>query len=173
MTVHFESETEKELGFDAQALAERTIVQALDQLGCPYEADVNVLLTESGPVHEMNLQFRGIDATTDVLSFPMIDFPSEGDFDFLETQAPDDCFHPESGELLLGDIVINADRVLSQAQEYGHSPMREYAFLITHSVLHLCGFDHMQEDEEKRMRTMQETILTAMGITRDPGAQGV
>ena len=80
---------------------------------------------------------------------------------------PDDCFDPESGELQLGDIVINLDRVYEQAAAYGHSVVREYAFLLVHSVLHLCGYDHMESEEAKQMEAEQERILQTLGITRD------
>ena len=94
----------------------------------------------------------------------MIDYPEPGTFDFLEEE--EDCFDPESGELTLGDIVISKEKVLSQAEEYGHSPKREYAFLIAHSVLHLTGYDHMEEEERKTMERMQNEILNALNIVR-------
>ena len=113
----------------------------------------------------MNREFRSTDRATDVLSFPMTDFEAPGEFGFLEER--NDCFHPESGELLLGDIVISKDRVLSQAAEYGHSVLREFAFLITHSVLHLTGYDHMEEDERLVMERMQKEILEKLEILRE------
>ena len=149
MTLYFEEEGDVKLPLECEALAKRVVEEALDYVGCPYEAEVNLLLTENAQIHEMNKEFRGIDRATDVLSFPMIDYPEPGTFDFLEEQ--EDCFDPESGELTLGDIVISKEKVLAQAEEYGHSPMREYAFLIAHSVLHLTGYDHM-EDEEKNIK---------------------
>ena len=78
-----------------------------------------------------------------------------------------DYFDPESGELLLGDIIISADKVKEQAQKYGHSEKREFAFLTAHSMLHLCGYDHMAEEEAKLMEQKQEEVLTVLGITRD------
>ncbi len=113
----------------------------------------------------MNRQFRGIDEPTDVLSFPLQEYPSPGDFSRIDEDGWD-SFDPDSGELLLGDIVINADRVISQAAEYGHSQMREFAFLIAHSILHLCGYDHMEEEERSQMEEHQRRILDALGITR-------
>ena len=100
----------------------------------------------------------------DVLSFPMIDYPEPGTFDFLEEE--EDCFDPESGELTLGDIVISKEKVLSQAEEYGHSPKREYAFLIAHSVLHLTGYDHMEEEERQVMEQKQREIMERLDILR-------
>ena len=169
MTILFEDESS--IGLDLgqetpQALAERVIISTLDQLGCPYEAEVSLLLTGDEQIREMNRSFRQKDAVTDVLSFPLADFPEEGDFSFLEESAAEEYFNPESGELMLGDIVINASRVISQAEEYGHSQIREYSFLIVHSLLHLTGYDHMEPDEEIRMRARQEQILSQLGIER-------
>ena len=169
MTIYFEDESNIELELGAagpKALAEKVICGALDQLGCPYEAEISLLITTDDGIREMNKNFRDKDAVTDVLSFPMTDFPQEGDFSFLEEESSADYFNPESGELMLGDIVINAARVISQAEEYGHSRIREFAFLIVHSVLHLCGFDHMEPGQEERMRRRQDEILTQLGIER-------
>ena len=164
MTLYFEEEGDVKLPLECEALAKRVVEEALDYVGCPYEAEVNLLLTENAQIHEMNKEFRGIDRATDVLSFPMIDYPEPGTFDFLEEQ--EDCFDPESGELTLGDIVISKDKVLAQAEEYGHSPMREYAFLIAHSVLHLTGYDHMEDEERLVMEKKQREVLEILGITR-------
>lgn len=137
---------------------------ALDYVGCPYEAQVNLLLTTDEQIHEMNRQFRGIDRPTDVLSFPMVEYEAPGEFGFLEDE--EDCFDPESGELVLGDIVISKERVLEQAAAYGHSPKREFAFLIAHSVLHLTGYDHIGEEERLVMEQKQREILEQLGILR-------
>ena len=169
MTILFEDESSirLDLGQETpQALAERVIMNTLDQLECPYEAEVSLLLTGDEQIREMNRSFRQKDAVTDVLSFPLADFPEEGDFSFLEESAAEEYFNPESGELMLGDIVINASRVISQAEEYGHSQIREFSFLIVHSLLHLTGYDHMEPEEEMRMRARQEQILSQLGIER-------
>ncbi len=170
MTLNYENESQLTLdlqGDDPEQLARKVIDAALDYIGCPYESEVNLLITDSEQVHEMNLQFREIDRTTDVLSFPMLSYEEPGSFDFLENEEVyDDCFNPDSGEVLLGDIVINAERVVSQAEEYGHSARREYAFLIAHSMLHLMGYDHMEPEEAKEMEAKQREILDGIGITR-------
>ena len=165
MTLNFESEYEKELPFDAREVAEKVFTFTMGYLGCPYEAEVSLLLTDDETIHQINKEQRDIDRATDVLSFPMTDYVTEGDFAFLEEEGAD-CFHPETGELLLGDIVISGDKVLQQAESYGHSPLREYAFLIVHSLLHLVGYDHMEEQEAKRMEKKQADVLESMGITR-------
>ena len=167
MTLVFENEGDYEVGFAPEALARQVIVQVLDMEQCPYEAEVELILTDGENIRRMNREFRGIDRETDVLSFPMTDFPEPASFDFLETEAGDDCFHPDSGELLLGDIVISVPRAKAQAVEYGHSLKREYAFLIAHSMLHLLGYDHMSPEEAEVMERKQEAALQALGITRE------
>lgn len=164
MTIYFEEEGELQLPVEAKKLAEEVVLGALDYVGCPYEAEVNLLLTMNPQIHEMNMNFRGIDRATDVLSFPMIDYEEAGNFDFLEDSV--EAFDPESGELVLGDIVISKEKVLSQAEEYGHSPRREYAFLIAHSVLHLCGYDHIEEEDRIVMEQKQREILEELKILR-------
>ena len=164
MTLYFEEEGDVKLPLECETLAKRVVEEALDYVGCPYEAEVNLLLTENAQIHEMNKEFRGIDRATDVLSFPMIDYPEPGTFDFLEEQ--EDCFDPESGELTLGDIVISKEKVLAQAEEYGHSVKREFCFLVAHSMLHLLGYDHMTPEEAADMEARQAKALDELGITR-------
>ena len=164
MTLNYEEEGEVKLPVDCEGLAKEVIEAALDYAECPYEAEVNLLLTTDEEIHQMNKEHRGIDRPTDVLSFPMVEYEEAGQFDFLEDQY--DCFHPETGELMLGDIVISKEKVLAQAEEYGHSPMREYAFLIAHSVLHLTGYDHMEDEERQVMEQKQREIMERLDILR-------
>ena len=166
MTVDFENESGDSLGLEAEDLANTVISCALDYMECPYEAQVSLLITTDDEIHEMNKMHRGIDAATDVLSFPMIDFETPGDFSFLEEEEAAEFFEPDSGELLLGDIVISSEHVRAQAEEYGHSIKREYAFLISHSMLHLMGFDHMTPDDAAQMEKLQEEILQILKISR-------
>ena len=164
MSRYFEEEGAVKLPLPCEELAGKVIEAALDYVGCPYEAQVNLLLTTNEQIHEMNRQFRGIDRPTDVLSFPMLEYAEPGDFDFLEER--EDCFDPESGELVLGDIVISKEKVLEQAEAFGHSAEREYAFLIAHSVLHLTGYDHIEEQERLVMEQKQRDILEQLQILR-------
>lgn len=164
MALFFEEEGSLRLPLPCEELAREVVDAALNYVGCPYEAQVNLLLTTDEQIHEMNRQFRGIDRPTDVLSFPMVEYEAPGEFGFLEDE--EDCFDPESGELVLGDIVISKDRVLEQAAAYGHSPKREFAFLIAHSVLHLTGYDHIGEEERLVMEQKQREILEQLGILR-------
>ena len=164
MTLIFEEEGELRLDLPCEELATKVIEAALDYEECPYEVEVNLLLTMNDEIQEMNQNFRQIDRATDVLSFPMIDYEEAGNFEFLEDVM--DAFHPESGELMLGDFVISKEKVISLAVEYGHSVEREYAFLIAHSMLHLFGYDHMEEDERLCMERMQKEILVNLQILR-------
>lgn len=164
MTLIFEEEGDLKLDLPCEELATKVIEAALDYEECPYEVEVNLLLTMNDEIQEMNQNFRQIDRPTDVLSFPMIDYEEAGNFDFLEDVM--DSFHPESGELMLGDIVISKEKVISQAEEYGHSVEREYAFLIVHSMLHLFGYDHIEEDERMVMEAKQKEIMEQLKILR-------
>ena len=164
MTLYFEEEGAVTLPLDCEKTGRVAVETALDILGCPYEAEVSLLLTTNEEIHRMNLEFRDVDRPTDVLSFPMIDFAVPGNFDGLEER--EECFEPETGELSLGDIVISKEKVLSQAEAYGHSVLREYAFLIVHSVLHLTGYDHMEPSERSVMEEQQRRIMEALNISR-------
>lgn len=151
---------------DAENTAELVIEAALDYIGCPYEVEVNLLLTTDHEIQEMNKLFRKMDKPTDVLSFPMLEYDIPGEFEIFEEQS-EDAFNPESGELMLGDIVISKNKVIAQAEAYGHSPKREFAFLIAHSMLHLFGFDHMEEDEQAVMEQKQREIMEKVQIPRE------
>lgn len=165
MTLTFENEQDFDLGFDPEEVAAAVINGVLDQEACPYEAEVELILTDPENIRTMNREHRNIDRETDVLSFPMVDYPSPASFDFLETEEGDDCFNPDSGELMLGDIVISVARARAQAEEYGHSLRREFAFLVAHSMLHLLGYDHMTPEEAAVMEAKQEEVLQRLGCT--------
>ena len=165
MTVTIERESEIPLPFSEQEVAEAVISETLDYEDCPYEVQVNIILTTNEEIQQINLEQRGVDAPTDVLSFPMIDYAYPSDFTVLEAGGMD-SFDPDTGELILGDIVISVDKVIEQAEKYNHGVKREYAFLITHSMLHLFGYDHMDEVERENMELKQDEILKRLNITR-------
>ena len=168
MTSYVKNETEVKFDFDIKKILDQVMTQILDQEKCPYEAQVNLLVTDNEGIREYNRKYREIDAATDVLSFPMLSYETEADFSAAEAQEAD-CFDPETGELMLGDIIISADKVKEQAQKFGHSEKREFAFLTAHSMLHLCGYDHMVKEEAEIMERKQEEALDKLGITRDIG----
>lgn len=165
MTLNLVDEYGESFDFSCKDIALQVMEAVLDSEGCPYEAQVDVTLTSDQEIHQINLEQRQIDRSTDVLSFPMTQFEEAGNFDFLE--EADDSFDPDSGELLLGDIVISVEHVISQAEEYGHSQLREFAFLVAHSMYHLIGYDHIKPDEAALMEGKQKAILDSLNITRE------
>lgn len=166
MTFYVEDETSSSFPFSVEEIVRLVCEAVLDEEGCPYEAQVGVVLTDNAGIHELNRESRGIDRETDVLSFPNVDFQEAGIFEIDEDREAD-YFDPDSGELILGDIMISVDKVREQAESYGHSLKREFAFLVAHSMLHLCGYDHMEDAERQQMESRQEEILTKLGITRE------
>lgn len=170
MTINIEKETKRELPFDYEALIRSVIMEAMNYEHCPYEAEVNVLLTDDDTIHEINKEQRGIDSPTDVLSFPLVDYDSPADFSFLE-ECYEEYFNLETEELVLGDIVVSVDKVFEQAESYGHSERRELGFLIAHSMLHLFGYDHMEDSERENMEKRQREILDRLGIVRGKGIE--
>lgn len=166
MTICIEDETEGRLTFDYESVIRQAIETSLDDEGCPYEVSVNVLITDDETIAQINQTYRQIERATDVLSFPMIDYIQPGNFDFLETAEAEDYFDPDSGELVLGDIILSADHIISQAEAYGHSQQRELGFLTVHSMLHLFGYDHMEDEERSVMENRQRVILNKMKLKR-------
>lgn len=155
-----ESELEQE--FPYSSLLRDCITTALAQEGVDVPCEVDVLITDDEGIHRINLEQRDVDRATDVLSFPMFYFrpgkPPKGDALDID---------PETGLLPLGDMVISYERAQAQAEEYGHSVQRELGYLAVHSVLHLLGYDHLDEGpQKKRMRAREEAILAELGITR-------
>ena len=153
---------------DAESLIEnaalRVCEEVLKQEWFEDDAEISLLVTDEEEVHRLNLEYRGIDRTTDVLSFPALEFEVPADFDGA---IDDSCIDPDNGCVMLGDIVINARKVKEQAEEYGHSELREFSFLVAHSMLHLCGYDHETPEEAEEMEDRQEKALLSLGITRE------
>lgn len=146
-------------------LSAKLIRQAI-RIALAYEnvsalCEINVLVTDDQKIRDINREFRGIDAVTDVLSFPMQEFSPPG------WKEPDACnIDPDSGLLPLGDIVFSAERLEKQAREHSQSSGKETAYLTVHSVLHLLGYDHVDEaDEKKQMRAREKEIMKEIVIT--------
>ena len=165
MSFYLEEECEVLFEFDYKELAQRVIDFCLEHERFEYAVEVNLTLTNNEGIHIINKEYRQIDRPTDVLSFPLLSYDKPGDFSFLEDENEDN-FNPDTGEVMLGDIIISVEKVFEQANEYGHSPRREFAFLITHSMLHLFGYDHMEPDEAAVMETKQRAILEGLNILR-------
>lgn len=169
MTVFIGNENKAEFCFDYKKIIKDVIEEAVAYVNCPFEVSVEVTITDNKNIQEINKEQRDIDKATDVLSFPLIDYDTPGDFSFLENTENDytyNYFEPDTGELMLGDIVISSEKVYEQASEYGHSVKRELGFLVAHSMLHLFGYDHMEDEERAQMERMQSEILDRLGITR-------
>ena len=142
------------------ALIRRVIRTALAAEGVDFPCEVDVLLTGDDGIHAINREMRQVDRPTDVLSFPEVDLTPG------ELPAPEDA-DPGTGLVPLGDMVISMERVAAQAKEYGHSNRRELSYLVVHSVLHLLGYDHLDEGPQKaQMRALEEAILGELGIGR-------
>lgn len=142
------------------ALIRRTIRTALAAEGLTAACEVDVLLTDDDGIHEINRELRQVDRPTDVLSFP--------EFELTPGQlpGPEDA-DPGTGLIPLGDMVLSMERVAAQAREYGHSKRRELSYLVTHSVLHLLGYDHLDEGPMKaQMRAREEAIMALLGLDR-------
>lgn len=138
------------------------VKKTLEYEECDFEAEVSVTIVDDAEIKELNNAERGIDRATDVLSFPMLEFDEEGNAIDCEFDFTDDDL------VLLGDIVISAERAYEQAENFGHSFLREMAFLTVHSMLHLLGYDHVDDPEgEKIMIKKQNDVLDMLGITRD------
>lgn len=166
MSVFFENELNIPIPDHYQEIVSDIVAASLDYLSCPYECEINVIFTDDEGIQAINREYRQIDAPTDVLSFPMIEYETPGEFLFCE-KSPLDYFNQDTGELMLGDIILNVNRVEQQAEAYGHTRRREVAFLTAHSMLHLAGYDHIDEQERLEMEKHQEEILIKKGYTRD------
>ena len=167
MTFYVDNETDFEFDFDTEKLLKELTEAVLKAENVPFkDVSVNLSFSTEETIQETNKEFRGIDKVTDVLSFPALDLVAPGDLTGIEEGDPS-YFDPETGELILGDIQICVKRVCEQAEEYGHSLKREVAFLITHSLLHLLGYDHMEDEERLVMEDKQKKILESLGITRE------
>jgi len=144
-----------------------TIDFALKEEGVKIPYQISLLFVDNEEIREINKENRNIDKVTDVLSFPMLDYKEDKVFKDMYLNYEFDETFKDGDELVLGDIVLSLERALEQSKEYNHSFEREASYLVVHSVLHLLGYDHMEEDEKRIMRTEEEKILSKMNIVRD------
>lgn len=155
MTVLIDNRTDFEITPETEKLFNDVITESLRYEEFDPKCEISLSIVNNDEIQEINKQYRNIDAPTDVLSFPLLTF-EEGE------QADVN----ENDEIMLGDIIISIEKAISQAEEYGHGLKRELAFLTAHSMLHLMGYDHMEDDEREEMFEKQEAILNNLGITR-------
>lgn len=142
-------------------LVRRAARAALSAEGVDVPVRIDVRMTDDGEIRRLNREYRDTDRVTDVLSFPMQELVPEA----FDPDSQD--FDPETGKLLLGDMILNAAQIRRQAEEFGHSRAREAAYLTVHSVLHLLGYDHVDEGEmKKQMRRREEAILRTLGLEK-------
>ena len=154
---------ETEVG-DKQAVEElvRTCaLRVLESENVPFDAEIDVTVVDADSIRQLNAEYRGKDAVTDVLSFPMYEFYNGEPQEELDAE-------PDTGCVMLGDMILCYTRAVEQAAQFGHSPARECGYLTTHSVLHLLGYDHERNDEDTRlMRGKEEGNLAFLGLTRE------
>lgn len=157
MTFNFDAEVDIDFDFNYIELYREAVLTVLNVEKCPFESTVSLMLVDDNTIKDINNSERNIDKSTDVLSFPMNTIIPPADFSSIEDDI--DAFDPDTGEMLLGDIVLSKDHIISQSYEYGHSIEREYVFLIVHSMLHLIGYDHIEEDDRIIMENRQKEIM--------------
>jgi probable rRNA maturation factor len=141
-----------------EEIIRKVVKKVLKEEGIKHDVDVYITLTNNEEIRKINKEYRNIDKPTDVLSFPMYE---KEEIRTLKKAKEDDV------EEILGDIVISVSKVIAQAKEYGHSYERELAYLTTHGMLHLLGYDHMEEEEKEEMREHEEAVLRKLNISRD------
>lgn len=143
------------------SLIQAVCQEVIKEEECDFDAQISLTLTDNENIKKINKEYRNIDAPTDVLSFPLLEFDEDG-------QIIENEFEYDEGMIMLGDIVISLERAKEQAKDFGHSFRREVAFLTAHSMLHLLGYDHVDDKEgEELMCQKQEAVLGGLGITRD------
>lgn len=165
MTLYVENQGDYEFSFSVEEQLDKLAAFVTAYVACPYEPELSVTLVTKEEIHRLNKEFRDVDRPTDVLSFPMMEYDEPAIFSgkaFEESLT----LSPETGEIILGDIVLCSEVVCEQAEEYGHSVLREFSFLIVHSLLHLFGYDHIDEEERMEMEQMQKKIMKELQIMR-------
>ena len=156
MTLLTDNRTAFEISGEIMEAVEKACLETLKYEEFDEDCEISLSFVTNEEIHQINRQFRNVDAPTDVLSFPQLTFEEGEEADVNE-----------NGEIVLGDIIISVERAKEQAEEYGHGLKREIAFLTVHSMLHLLGYDHMEKDEEEDMFRRQKEILEIAGIPRE------
>lgn len=157
--IGFSTEVENE--DEVRALVEKCARNVLSRENVDFPAEIDITVVDADTIREMNAEYRSKDSVTDVLSFPMYEFYNGGPREELDEE-------PDTGCVMLGDMILCYTRACEQAKEFGHSAARECGYLTTHSMLHLLGYDHERNDEDTRlMRSKEEEYMNAIGLTRD------
>lgn len=165
MTIYVENQGDISFSFSMEEQLDRLTAFVTDYVGCPYEPELSVTLVTKDEIHRLNREFRQVDRPTDVLSFPMTEYDQPAVFSG-QTFEKSLTLSPETEEMVLGDIVLCSEVVCEQAEEYGHSALREFSFLVVHSLLHLFGYDHVEEEERIEMEQLQKEIMNELQIMR-------
>lgn len=150
-----------------ESLVKDVIEKALNLEDVNIDAEVSVIFVDNASIREINREYRGMDKATDVLSFPMLEYPKGKVYKEVCSNGSFNDSDLFEGKLILGDMALSLEMVDVQRKEFGHSFEREAAYLIVHSVLHLLGYDHMEEEEKMRMRSREEEILLSLNLGRD------
>ncbi len=145
-------------------LIENAIGAVLDFEGFDQDVEISITLVDNEQIREINREYRNKDAETDVLSFPMLEFDEKREIIPMHQEGD---YNRDENVLVLGDIVISLEKAREQAQEYGHSFEREVGFLTVHSVFHLLGYDHEEEEQAKEMREKEEQVLQKLNLVRE------
>lgn len=165
MTIYVEDEGGYMFDFSVREQLDKLTAFVVEQVSCPYEVEVSVTMVDKEEIRRLNKEFRNVDRVTDVLSFPMTEYEEAANFEsqiFRQSMT----ISPETEELILGDIVICSQVIGEQAEEYGHLELREFSFLAVHSLLHLFGYDHMEEEDRIQMEELQRKIMKELKINR-------
>lgn len=159
VNVIIEYDTDPIEGIDLEDIVKKCAEKAFELENVGFDTEISVTLTDNEEIRRINAEYRNVDRETDVLSFPQFDFETPSLFD------EDELFLDE-GAVMLGDIVLSKNKIYEQAEEYGHGTLRETAYLTVHSLMHLLGYDHMEDGEKAVMRRHEEAVLDALGYTR-------
>ncbi|GKU23634.1 rRNA maturation RNase YbeY [Clostridium folliculivorans] len=152
---------------DFEKTIEEVILTALKEELVDKACEISVIFVDNDSIKEINKETRDIDRETDVLSFPMLDYPKGKVYKDVYLNYNFDASFFNEGDLVLGDVVLSLEKAKEQSEDFNHSFTRECCYLVVHSILHLLGYDHMEEDEKKIMREREESILGKLNITRE------
>lgn len=155
-----------EITEDINKKIKKVIEYALKEEKVNIDYEISVIYIDNKQIKDLNRKYRNIDRETDVLSFPMLQYPEKRVFKEVYDNFKFDDSYFDKDKLVLGDIALSLEKALEQSEEFGHSFLREVCYLTIHSVLHLLGYDHMEEDEKVVMRKREEEILEKFKIIR-------